>query len=597
MKAPSLLFIMVVSFVLVLWNIKAPAQGTWTCVQNCDSNQSLYETGRYGTRGVAAANVYPPQRYYGNTWVDTAGNFWLMGGCGIDEIPTTALFKFDPDIEQWTWMWGHSFWYTDSFHHVGLGVYDSSNALGSLRGAGYTWVTPNNHLWIYAASSYTFTTNQPMGSDLWQYDPAINQWAWMGQFAIAPTNLGIYPADTANTIVYGTRGTGSAQTTPGHRGFQQFETGAAWTDAQGNLWLFGGRTYYVTPPGSHVAGHIVQDSGYLADMWKYDISTGIWTWMSGSNMLDDAGHYGTLGVPSVNNYPAARTVQNFWKDDNGIFWLAGGLGIGPDTIQYSNAYQDVWKFNPATLEWTWVKGPSAPSSAPHSGAICDTSSSNIWGRHLLNHFVWKVNDDVVITYESKDTSRYLDLWTYDFPTNNLIAYAAQPNAWVPIAEYPLAVNYGVTGVPSPNNLPTPRCGAFGFVDKRGTCWLWGGQPSANINWSIGYSDLWKYNPDTSCLRSFSSQLILSTAQVSKPLQFDIAPNPTTGSIKITLQQTTGTGGMIDVLNTLGQIVYSTELGTGVAEKYIQLPAVNSGIYFVRLTIDKQQTTQKLVIVH
>ena len=55
-----------------------------------------------------------------------------------------------------------------------------------------------------------------------------------------------------------------------------------WTDAAGNFWLFGGNGY-------DSAG----TSGYLNDLWKY--SAGQWTWMGGSNVVNQQGTYGTQG--------------------------------------------------------------------------------------------------------------------------------------------------------------------------------------------------------------------------------------------------------------------------------------------------------------
>lgn len=601
MKIRYTLAILLLAFTFNFCSQSVFAQGMWTCMQNCDSNQNIYYDGNAGARQVPSTGNYPPEALYRSTWVDTAGNFWVYGGEWWTDA-STAMFMFNPNTLEWTWTRGKQYFlnyfhYVDTFKHMGLGVYDSLNSPGPTMGPGYTWVTPNNHLWLYAGTLH-ISQAQSMGNDLWQYDPVINQWAWMGQFAISPSNFGMYPIDTVNTIVYGARGTGTALNTPGHRGHSRFETGAAWTDANGNLWMFGGRTYNVPSPGMASGGRMVRDSGYLADMWKYDVNTAIWTWMSGSNILDDPGHYGSLGVPSVNNYPAARVVQNFWTDDSGNFWMAGGFGTGPDTNLYSNHYEDIWKFNPNTLEWTWIKGPAGPTTLLPSGITCDTSALNNWGPHCLNNFVWKLNDDIIITYESKDSLELSDPGGLDYPRNNLIAYSVSSNTWVPLAEYSLAGNYGVTGLAASTNVPYARTLASGFVDKNKNCWLLGGRPAFNLNSSLlAYNDVWKYIPDTACLRRFSSQLILSTTETSKPLQFDVVPNPTTGNIKLTLQQATGTGGMVEVLNTLGQTIYTTGLGTGTTEKHIQLPAVNSGIYFVRLTVDKQQTTQKLIITH
>ena len=43
---------------------------------------------------------------------------------------------------------------------------------------------------------------------------------------------------------------------------------------------------------------------YMNDLWRYDLATGMWTWMSGSDMAVQAGIYGTQGIPAAPMFPA-----------------------------------------------------------------------------------------------------------------------------------------------------------------------------------------------------------------------------------------------------------------------------------------------------
>src|SRR5687768_8525296 len=63
---------------------------------------------------------------------------------------------------------------------------------------------------------------------------------------------------------YGVKGVAGINNNPGGR--SQHVT---WTDAQGNLWMFGGE------------GIDSSAFGLLNDLWKYNISTNEWTWMHG----------------------------------------------------------------------------------------------------------------------------------------------------------------------------------------------------------------------------------------------------------------------------------------------------------------------------
>ena len=48
--------------------------------------------------------------------------------------------------------------------------------------------------------------------------------------------------------------------------------------------------------------------------------------MSGSNIPNARGVYGTLGVPAAPNIPGGRTNAVSWTDNSGNFWLFGGQG-------------------------------------------------------------------------------------------------------------------------------------------------------------------------------------------------------------------------------------------------------------------------------
>nr|MBK9652111.1 hypothetical protein [Bacteroidota bacterium] len=96
---------------------------------------------------------------------------------------------------------------------------------------------------------------------------------------------------------------------------------------------------------------------------------GEWTWMNGTSVTGSPGVYGTQGVPSPTVTPPAIYEGAHWTDTSGIFWLYGGQSIfGIDF------YSDMWKFDPATDQWTWVKGPG--------GAV---AQAPVYGTRVLQH--------------------------------------------------------------------------------------------------------------------------------------------------------------------------------------------------------------------
>ncbi len=64
-------------------------------------------------------------------------------------------------------------------------------------------------------------------------------------------------------------------------------------------------------------------------------STGEWTWMSGSDIIDQSGTYGTKGTPAAANIPGARSASISWVDTDGDFWLFGGA-ISNTSFSFAN---------------------------------------------------------------------------------------------------------------------------------------------------------------------------------------------------------------------------------------------------------------------
>lgn len=122
---------------------------------------------------------------------------------------------------------------------------------------------------------------------------------------------------------YGVQGYEAAANVPSGRYRAQ-----GWRDATGNLWLFGGSG----------------TGGFLSDLWRFNISTGAWTWVKGQGTGGVAGSYGTLGVTSTNSAPGARANGVTWTDKTGHMWLFGG--IGADSTGTIDRLNDLWRIDP-----------------------------------------------------------------------------------------------------------------------------------------------------------------------------------------------------------------------------------------------------------
>lgn len=364
---------------------------------------------------------------------------------------------------QWTWIRGSKL--RDLNGKYGTrGTPSPLNDPGA-RLSSVSWTDASGNLWLFGGDGYSTIASTGLLNDLWKYDPVIDTWTWMG-------------VDNTRNLngVYGTRGSPATTNKPGSR-----SQAISWTDAAGRLWLFGGYGYPASGP-----------AGFLNDLWRYDPSTGQWTWVAGSQTINQTGSYGTQGTPSTSNIPAARRGSSAWKDAAGNLWLVAGEGYPASGAQgYLN---DLWRFNPNTLEWTWMggsslrdqngtygtKGSAAPANHPgaRSGA---TSWTDATGR------IW-----IFGGYGFPETGAlgYLsDLWRYDPATNQW--------AWM---QGPKVRNtngvYGAQGAPSPTNTPGARNNAASVTDASGKLWLFGGEGYPETG-SIGdLNDLWRYDPST-----------------------------------------------------------------------------------------------------
>src|ERR1051325_3211231 len=84
--------------------------------------------------------------------------------------------------------------------------------------------------------------------------------------------------------------------------------------------------------------------------FSFSQNPGEWVWIHGSNTSGSNGSFGTQGVPDPSNEPPALYEACEWTDLNGNFWFYGGVD------QSFNTHNDLWKYDPATNEWTWMKG-------------------------------------------------------------------------------------------------------------------------------------------------------------------------------------------------------------------------------------------------
>ena len=418
------------------------------------------QPGTYGTRGQESAAVFPGARSGSATWVDAAGDLWLFGGYGLAETgegTLNDLWRFSPRTQMWTWVGGARTANDPGVTCIGGDGCGTELWPGARRDA-FAWTDGSGGLWLYGGA---FAGDQRW-SDLWRYSTATSTWTLVS---------GTSAKNEAAS--YGTRGVPSGTNRPGAR-----SEGVSWTDDEGNFWLFGGygsgangdtrndlwtrsrvSGYWTwisgenlpgasgsygtvgVPASTNVPGARAGAAGwkdgdgnlwlfggmevhdgfnaYRNDLWRWEIASRRWTWMSGSNQPDQPGVYGSPGIPNANATPGARASARAWRGAAGSGWILGGT---PYDCSLACSRNDFWNWD--GRQWAWMggatetddpgvygsKGVPNPANRPgsRSGAAAWVDpAGDLW---LFGGFAKALSG----TFGTIELRRN-DLWSWDVP--------------------------------------------------------------------------------------------------------------------------------------------------------------------------------------
>lgn len=428
-------------------------QTPWTWMKG---DNTIDQAGVYGTQGIPGSSNKPGARNFSTTWRDTTGNLWLFGGMGYGSVDMgylNDLWKYDPATNNWTWVKGSNI--IEQYSTYGTqGTPHAANKPGATY-ASVSWTDANNNLWLFGGFGYT---DNDFGflNTLWKYNPSTNQWTWV---------KGDKTIDKVG--VYGTKGVEHANNKPGGRYGSR-----TWTDANGNLWLFGGYGY----DGS--------STGMLNDLWKYNPATNKWTWVNGDNAIEQPGVYGIKGVPGTSNKPGARYVSTSWTDNSGNLWLFGGFGYD-ETL--SGNLNDMWRYNPATNEWTWISGDKTVNQVSVYGTQGIPNTTNKPGARYVSSSWTDVNGNLWLFggygYDAINSGYLNDLWKYT-PSTNAWTWVKGDNT----VDQPGV--YGTQGLPDISNKSGARTASVSWTDGNGNLWLFGGYGFDGSASGV-LNDLWK----------------------------------------------------------------------------------------------------------
>lgn len=266
---------------------------------------------------------------------------------------------------------------------------------------------------------------------------------------------------------YGTKGVAAVGNVPPPR-----NSAHTWIDAAGNLWLFGG------------AGRVSNQEADLNDLWKYDTTTQLWTWIHGSNTPNVAGNYGTQGVAAPSNEPRSRHEGVTWVDATGKFWLFSGYSDSPGV---SGLLNDLWRYDPITNQWTWIGGSSSPNAAPVRGTLGVAASGNDPGARLAA-VSWPDSTGRFWLFGGRGPSNnyFNDMWSFDPITQWWTWEGGSSSADV-------AGVHGTRGVAAPGNAPGGRINPMGATNGANQLLLFAGYGYDSASVTGPLNDLWSWD--------------------------------------------------------------------------------------------------------
>jgi hypothetical protein len=350
-------------------------------------------------------NNTPGGRKYSATWTDHGGNLWLFGGYGYTYNTAIGPQPFQLD-EMWE--------YVGTQNYFG-GIYNYWNFITPLpppapfaltpspRWGSVSWTDPaTGHLMLFGGQEGGLA----FMNDFWEFTivpgpPVSGTW----------TNHGVGGADQKG--VYGNLGASSTSYLPGGRWGATSQL-----DSSGILWLFGGFGYDATSA----------TPGLLNDLWTYNTNTGQWTWVSGSNQINQDGVYGTVGTPGGG--PGGRQAAVSWLDNAGNFWVFGGYNAA--SSGQPGYFNDLWEYNVGTGQWTWMSGASSINQVGNYGTQGVSAATNVPGARWSSAAWTDVAGNLWLFggqgYDPAGNGSLGDLWAYN---PNAPANPVDPNPGLP----------------------------------------------------------------------------------------------------------------------------------------------------------------------
>jgi hypothetical protein len=224
-------------------------------------------------------------------------------------------------------------------------------------------------------------------------------------------------------------------------------------------------------------GYYWETDKNLGDLWRYNVTSGMWAWLHGTNQLNSLGN-GNGNVSQSELFPACRSNPGWTYDqEKRILYFNGGY------TEYV-ASADVWSYSVDDNIFTMLGGVQGYVGTAVYGAPGEYGPSFIPQARYGNSLVLNSTSQILyMTHGSSKTGNVLaDFWGFDLKTRQF--------GWIyGVFQYNVAGNAGLKGVIAPTNLPPAMLYLFGFY-SRSRMYLFGGKRSSTY-----YNTVWEFLDD------------------------------------------------------------------------------------------------------